>query len=316
MQVLNGGSNRYELLAFAPDGARLAACGWNSAVNVWDTATGMNLYTFSNEMNLGALAFHPDGTLLVGGRGVTRYTFTEEPQVCVAASTICPHLALAPDGAFVVVSILTGLQCYEFSDVYGFARAWEATVHPLGAGFGEVIQAPSACVLPDGARCASVEVVHNVPELGARFPGFRLDAGHVSLLVLRATATGKVLSVGAIPVAFAERPRASPDGARIVVIAGRSLYAFDAHDLAKRPTKVMNTASKHFTAVAFDPTGRYLVAASNDATVRVLDAHTFTEVRAFTWKIGRMRSVCFSPDGLRIAAGGERGRVVVWDADL
>lgn len=312
MQVLTGGANRYELLAFAPDGARLAACGWNSQVDVWDTATGECVFTAPTENNLGALRFHPDGTLFVGGRGLTRYTFTDQPHVCLAAASICPHLALAPDGAFALVFVRDALQRYDCAGADEFARVWEAPEHE----FGPVIVAQGACLLPDGARCAAVEVVPNAHALGARFPGLRLDAGHISLLVLRDTATAKVLNIVPLPVAFAERPLVSPDGARIVVLGGRSLYAFDTNDITKKPTKVMNTASKHFTAVAFDPTCRYLVAASNDATVRVLDAATFAEVRAFTWKIGRMRSVCFSPDGLRIAAGGERGRVVVWDADL
>lgn len=310
MQVLTGGANRYELLAFSPDGALLAACGWNSAVEVWDTGTGAHLHTFPNETNLAALAFHPDGTLFVGGRGLTRYTLTDRPHVCLAASSVYPHLALAPDGAFALVSVRDALQRYDCPGADEFARAWETPENP----HGPVVLFQGACVLPDGARCATVEVVPNA--LGALFPDLRLDAEHVSLLSLRDTATAKLLQVVPLPVAFAERPQASPDGARIVVLAGRSLYAFDANDLKKKPTKVMNTASKHFTAVAFDPTGRYLVAASNDATVRVLDANTFAEVRAFTWKIGRMRSVRFSPDGLRLAAGGERGRVVVWDADL
>jgi|GEM_PF-1392439 WD40 repeat protein len=312
MQVLTSGANRYELLAFAPDGARLAACGWTSQVDVWDTATGGCVFTAPTENNLGALRFHPDGTLFVGGRGLTRYTFTDRPHVCLAADAICTHLALAPDGAFALVRVRDALRRYDCAGASEFALAWDAPDHE----YGPVIVGQGACVLPGGDRCATVEVVPNVPALGARFPGLRLDAGHISLLILRDTATAKLLQVVPIPVAFAERPLASPDGARIVVLAGRSLYAFEATDLNKKPTKVMNTASKHFTAVAFDPTGRYLVAASNDATVRVLDAATFAEVRAFTWKIGRMRSVCFSPDGLRIAAGGERGRVVVWDADL
>jgi WD40 repeat protein len=38
--------------------------------------------------------------------------------------------------------------------------------------------------------------------------------------------------------------------------------------------------------------------------------------RTFTWDIGRMRSIAFSPDGALAAAGGDTGKVVVWDVDL
>ena len=33
----------------------------------------------------------------------------------------------------------------------------------------------------------------------------------------------------------------------------------------------------------------------------------------FKWPIGRVYSLVFAPDGLRLAAGGDVGRVVVWD---
>jgi len=34
----------------------------------------------------------------------------------------------------------------------------------------------------------------------------------------------------------------------------------------------------------------------------------------YKWDIGRIFCVTFAPDGLRLAAGGDAGRVVVWDA--
>jgi WD40 repeat protein len=49
------------------------------------------------------------------------------------------------------------------------------------------------------------------------------------------------------------------------------------------------------------------VKASSTATWRVL--------RSFDWDIGKLRSVAFSPDGMLAAAGGDKGKVVVWDVD-
>jgi WD40 repeat protein len=79
--------------------------------------------------------------------------------------------------------------------------------------------------------------------------------------------------------------------------------------------RIRNTSRKHFTGAAFHPNGHLLALTSNDATVKVYDVATRAEVRAFEWKAGRMRSVCFSPDGTLAAAGTDRGQVIVWDAD-
>jgi WD40 repeat protein len=39
-------------------------------------------------------------------------------------------------------------------------------------------------------------------------------------------------------------------------------------------------------------------------------AHTYT------WNIGRMRSIAFSPDGTLAAAGSDTGKIIVWDVDV
>lgn len=77
-----------------------------------------------------------------------------------------------------------------------------------------------------------------------------------------------------------------------------------------------NSDAKHFTGVAFHPSGRYLAATSNDATVKLYDTATWTVAHTYTWNIGRMRSVAFSPDGTLAAAGSDTGKIVVWDVDV
>ena len=60
----------------------------------------------------------------------------------------------------------------------------------------------------------------------------------------------------------------------------------------------------------------YLAATSNDKTVKFYDTTTWELARTFTWAIGRVRSICFNPDGTLAAAGSDTGKVVVWDVDL
>jgi WD40 repeat protein len=79
---------------------------------------------------------------------------------------------------------------------------------------------------------------------------------------------------------------------------------------------IRNDSRKDFTGLAFHPSGRFLAATSNDNTVKLYDVQTWKLAHAFDWEIGRLRSVAFSPDGTLAAAGGDNGKIVVWDFDL
>jgi WD40 repeat protein len=77
-----------------------------------------------------------------------------------------------------------------------------------------------------------------------------------------------------------------------------------------------NDGRKHFTGVAFHPSGQFLATASNDRAVKLYDTASWEVAKTFTWDIGRMRSIAFSPDGALAAAGSDSGKVVVWDVDV
>jgi len=90
----------------------------------------------------------------------------------------------------------------------------------------------------------------------------------------------------------------------------------DAVDL---PKVIKNTSQAVCHAVAFHPSG-HLLATIAGTLVKLYDTTTWKVTRQFAWKIGQLRSVCFSPDGSRAAVigTGEKktgGKVVVWDMD-
>lgn len=93
----------------------------------------------------------------------------------------------------------------------------------------------------------------------------------------------------------------------------------------KRAPKLQPLAPECF-GVAFHPSGELLAAVGNDGTVKLFDTTTWQVTRTFSWELGHLMSVCFSPDGTRAATIGvgfapeDRdavgGKVVVWDVDL
>ena len=136
------------------------------------------------------------------------------------------------------------------------------------------------------------------------------------MLVIRQTASGKLVrevSIEAYPYGLLA---VSPDGVWVVLDVENQLRIRKLSAPKRLAGQIVNTTPKHFTALAFHPSGRYLAATSNDATVKLYDTATWTLAHTFTWDVGRLRSIAFSPDGLLAAAGSDTGKIVVWDVDL
>ena len=62
-------------------------------------------------------------------------------------------------------------------------------------------------------------------------------------------------------------------------------------------------------------TGTPTTVGSYAVTATVSDG-SLAAAKTFTWNIGKMRSIAFSPDGTLAAAGSDSGKVVVWDVDV
>lgn len=106
------------------------------------------------------------------------------------------------------------------------------------------------------------------------------------------------------------------DGQLLAGRRGSRAAVLRADALTSKPVVLKSGGRKEFTGLAFHPSGKYLAATSNDATVKVYDVETWALERVFSWQVGRMRSIAFSPDGMLAAAGSDTGQVVLWDWDL
>jgi WD40 repeat protein len=129
--------------------------------------------------------------------------------------------------------------------------------------------------------------------------------------------SGEVVHRSAPLPEYSDETILSPDDSLLACLTRVRIRVYPVRKLFREPLAVLqNDVNRHFTGLAFHPSGRYLAATSNDATVKLYDTTTWEIARTFTWNVGRMRSVAFSPDGTLAAAGSDSGRVVVWDVDL
>jgi WD40 repeat protein len=104
------------------------------------------------------------------------------------------------------------------------------------------------------------------------------------------------------------------DETRLCAAFGHRALVWRLDDRAAPPLHLRGHGQQ-VRAVGFAPDARTVFTAGSDGTVRVWDANTGAEVRAFDWGIGSVRAVCAAPDGAVCAAGGADGHLVVWDAD-
>ena len=294
---------RFDELAFAPDGKALAAAGGRRGVMVWRAfANGAKAECISAGVPaVCRLAFAPDGTLFAGNSQLVAVDFQTGG---ASPISLTPWGGLwfgaSPEGSRLIVS---GPK-YQRNDYYIACWALGAYAKPLWEVTADGHVGSGPLFLPGGNRFVLCEHRrHGTPHWFGNRVTYSLK-------------TGAELDVSACLQDTIERAVLSPDGARVACRTRETIRIYptvgDVLDFAT----VKNDSKKHFTGMAFHPSGKYFAATSNDKTVKLYDTTTWDVARAFTWDIGRMRSVCFSPDGALAAAGSDSGKVVMWDVDV
>jgi WD40 repeat protein len=327
MRLLTTSIRVVDQVAFAHDGRQLFAAGSivpefrhkpdNRGIDVWDLSSGPNpaARLFADHLIAG-FAVNPMGRWLYIGTG---FNYPDEStsaySVVDLTSRESSGMGLSAGNAFVLGMHLTGGWLVAFGHHrtdWKTSRLVRWRQPPAGAPVEEwEVKHPTARIYtrhvacdPNGTRVITHDIEHGPVR------------DQVYELVMRDAGTGEGLGKIPIPGRTVDQLLFSPDGSRLVIRGGPSLLAWDVRDLARKPRKIRGEGKRHFTGLAFHPTGRYLAAAANDRTVTVYDTTTWQLAQAFAWDIGRMRSVAFSPDGLLIAAGSATGKVVVWDFDM
>jgi WD40 repeat protein len=279
-------------LAFTPDGHTLASACTDGWLYLWDLET-FTSYPLGHHSYPCSLSVSPDGRALACGwqRGVALWDLeTVDPR---ELSTDMPNarIAFSPTGQHLAVAGRQALQLWD-------TRTWQPS--RLGVSWEEDVG--NLAFSPDGSVLATDFWVRHH---GGRWEHW-IRLTDVATGHQRGTLRGHGSSANGL--AF------SPDGTALAAACTQFLWAWDVR--SGEPVTRMKVNRMHFQAVAFTPDGRFLLAARNDGTVRVLETDRWREQAAFDWGIGPLVSLDVARDGMRAACGSKRGKIVVWDVDL
>jgi WD40 repeat protein/serine/threonine protein kinase len=298
---LKGHRTSVASVAFSPDGKYLASAAANrlrargGEVKVWDAQTGEELRTFQGDS---CVSFSPDGKRLASA-STDNTVKVWDAQTGKELHTLKEHthpvnnVSFSPDGKRLASA--SG----DFT-----VKVWDAQAgQELFTLKGHANVVNSVAYSPDGKRLASASWDKTVKvwdaQTGQELLSFK---GHTDLVT---------------SVSF------SPDGKRLASAStDKTVKVWDAQ--ADQKPLILKKTDTSVRRVTFSPDGKRLASASEDNTVKVWDTQTGQEL--FTLKGGSLLvdsinggpqgsdepDIAFSPDGKRLACGGQPGKV--WDA--
>jgi WD40 repeat protein len=295
MRILKGATGRVESLVFSPDGGSLAVPR-SGVVQVWDIASPATPVTIP-VYGIAGVGFLPGSRkMILAGRQLLLHDRDRNVSTPISSgiSSWVRTFDLHPDGDELLI---------EYASAFCFLRMGDEPTFVWAVG---AASSPGCSLFfLSRSRFARIVLAWN-------------GGGVVQVYAIHDVATGTVVS-------SVTTTEAEDDYRQHVISADRRLMAarrgtrvavLPCDDFSNRVAVIRNDSRKEFTGLAFHPSGRFLAATSNDATVKLYDTTRWQMAHAFDWGIGRLRSIAFSPDGSLAAAGGDKGQIIVWDFDL
>jgi WD40 repeat protein len=294
-------------LGFSPDGTRIVSASSDGALKLWDVASlgaGPPVWELENEGGwpINHCQFSWDGKLVYTGDtgGLLKAWDAADGRLRAATDPVT-----YPDAESASVNAFGLSLCGKFV-AYG----------------GGVMWLPTEFIV---ARASDLVPVRRVPghrgAVGVFVPqakGFISGSADRTVRLWdwdSATCHGTITLRGVVRGLAGSR-----DGRHVAVAGGALVHHYAATPVGSGggdPAKVgdFRGHTKRVNCIEFSPDGARLASASQDGTVRVWDAATRAELRAFHPRLGPLHWVTFAPDGLTAAYSSERGHVGVFDVD-
>jgi WD40 repeat protein/tRNA A-37 threonylcarbamoyl transferase component Bud32 len=284
--TLHGHTEDVYFVAYSPDLARVASCGKDRTIRLWDTGTGKLLTVLRGHSgDVDEIVFSPDSDALAscGDDGTVRLwdlaKFQRHIQLgkfpCEATS-----VAFAPDGKKLYASDQKG-RVYEWHLPSGKpGESFQA----FDDGVGQIAVSPDGRLLAASGRHGGA--VFDLATKKVRFQPPRDE--------------------GSTGVAFAHRIPL------FATIRGESVELYDYTQLEPIARRLEGHA-KRVEQVAFSPDDRLIATTSRDGTVRLWNSATCTLERVYSGHSGFVWSCAFWRNGRTLATAGSDGTVRIWD---
>lgn len=290
-----------DAVAISPDGRHLVASG--GGVWLWSPADPT---AEPIELTGGpAIGFLPDGRLVVAGNMVLIANPDAPHKGAVRFAAREPVSAVLPDGRLLSVpdvpETVDAPATLALRTLLSDRTRLEVRLTlPKSAG-----KKPRVAVSPNGERVAVAVALPEGPRGLLRSGVWILALSSGKQVGELAPATGQLNAL-----------TWSPDGRYVAGVLGARLVVWSAED-GKTRGELEAGGTRLFRGPRFHPSGRFLAAggANIDGGVYCWNVGTWEELIGFRWPVGPVACVSFSPDGTLAAAGGERGRILVWDVD-